>query len=418
METLAVKLPQSGHYIVAVSGGVDSVALLHLLVHQPKQSLRLRIAHINHGLRPTAGRDERLVRDLAQTYHLPIDVVKLDLGQASEAEARRRRYDALFDIMTRHQARAIITAHHADDRAETGIINSLRGSQRRGQAATFERSRLVRPLLELHKDQLQRYAQDQGLVWFEDETNQDTSIARNYIRRYWLSDPSTTEAVNSLQAALEVVNQRIDRRLAQTYYQFYSDGRLELPRRFVAVEPWDQLAALLHYCFRQLEPDREFSRRQIGEAARFSKTAQTGAQFRLSSSLKLLVGYDTVAIVLGAGSTEEPIINVQLVPQTSLSFGRWRLSFGTYHQAGASSLTVPPGSYQVRTVHRGDRVRTTAGTKKLQDLMVDLKVPQALRAGWPVVVDQSDQILWLPKLFAHPDLQKSVVGFRLIAEEG
>lgn len=175
-------------YIVAVSGGVDSVVLLDMLVQGSLQDLALQkgdeliVAHFDHGIRPDSAADERFVQALAQTYNLTYEGRREELGKhASEAQARERRYAFLRDLADRHKAQ-IMTAHHQDDLIETIAINIERGTGWRG-LAVFTAPDIHRPLLGKTKAELYNYACAHGLEWVEDETNSTDAYLRNRLRR-------------------------------------------------------------------------------------------------------------------------------------------------------------------------------------------------------------------------------------------
>src|SRR5438270_2251525 len=111
-----------GRYVLAVSGGVDSMVLLDLLAKLP--GLELVVAHFNHGIRPESVNDEELVANRAKRLNLPLELGYASLGQgASEATARQARYQFLEAVQKKYKAKAIITAHHQDDWIETAVIN-------------------------------------------------------------------------------------------------------------------------------------------------------------------------------------------------------------------------------------------------------------------------------------------------------
>lgn len=171
-----------GKYIVAVSGGVDSVVLLHMLTKQP--SLRLTVAHYDHGIRGDSVEDRRFVQELAGAYGLPFVYHAGKLGASvSEAAARQARYNFLRRVRRITDAKAIITAHHQDDVLETIILNLLRGTGRRGLSSLGSTGEIQRPLLGMSKKEVLRYADREGLRWREDSTNADERYLRNYIRR-------------------------------------------------------------------------------------------------------------------------------------------------------------------------------------------------------------------------------------------
>lgn len=175
-----------GKYVVAVSGGVDSMVLLDLLRARPK--LELIVAHFDHGIRKESARDRKLVQRIAKSYNLPFFYAEGNLGaKAGEALAREARYAFLRKIQAEQGAEAIITAHHQDDMLETAIMNLLRGTGRRGLSSLKSREGLIRPLLDWTKKDVREYAEEHDLVWAEDATNDDERYLRNYIRHNILS---------------------------------------------------------------------------------------------------------------------------------------------------------------------------------------------------------------------------------------
>jgi tRNA(Ile)-lysidine synthase len=171
-----------GKYIVAVSGGVDSVALLDLL--SKMEQLELVVAHFNHGIREEAKRDEVFVRNLAKGLGISFEVGYGQLGAiASEDKARKARYVFLNETKEKHEAIAIITAHHQDDLFETAVINILRGTGPRGLVAIAANREIVRPLLGVSKKEILDYAAKERLPWVEDKSNQDRRYLRNNVRQ-------------------------------------------------------------------------------------------------------------------------------------------------------------------------------------------------------------------------------------------
>ena len=175
---------QNNHtYIMAISGGVDSIVLLDLAVMQCPDNCNLIVAHVDHGIRPTSNDDANLVRQSADKYNLKFELLEAQLGShTSEAKARLVRYKFLRQLKEKYKATAIITAHHQDDFLETVILNFHRGCNRRGLTSLRSKTDLLRPMLSLSKKQIIDYAQAQQLSWIEDFSNNDLTYLRNYIR--------------------------------------------------------------------------------------------------------------------------------------------------------------------------------------------------------------------------------------------
>lgn len=175
--------------LCALSGGADSVVLLHLLLaaKEPLSLGEIAVLHVNHGLRgDAADRDEAFCQSLCARWNVPFTAVKADVpaavaetGESVEQAARRLRYEALFS----EASGAVVTAHTASDNAETVLLHLTRGSGLHGLCGILpKRDNLVRPLLFATRTDVEAYAAENGLEYVTDETNDDTAYSRNRIR--------------------------------------------------------------------------------------------------------------------------------------------------------------------------------------------------------------------------------------------
>lgn len=168
---------------LGLSGGLDSVALLDILVQlsAPLQ-FQLDAIHVNHHLNPNASGWADFCARLCQDYAIPLKIADVTIepdGHSLEASARNARHA----VLARSDADFIVLAHHLDDQAETLLLQLMRGSGVAGTSAMGEyRHRLLRPLLELPRSTLERYANQRRLTWVEDESNLDTRFDRNFLR--------------------------------------------------------------------------------------------------------------------------------------------------------------------------------------------------------------------------------------------
>lgn len=175
---------QGKRVAVGLSGGVDSVVLLHVL---SQRKLSLGAIHVNHGLSPNADAWAAFCRKLCKRLGVPLTVRRVKVvrrGKGLEAAAR----DARYSVFSKIKADCIVLAHHLDDQAETVLMNLLRGAGRRGASgmpreSQFRTKTLLRPLLEVPRAAIVAYAREHDLEWIEDESNADESLTRNFVRR-------------------------------------------------------------------------------------------------------------------------------------------------------------------------------------------------------------------------------------------
>jgi tRNA(Ile)-lysidine synthase len=175
--------------LLGLSGGVDSVVLLHLLAQlSPSFSWRLSALHVHHGISPHAASWAAFCSDLCAKYSIPLQVEHVDINplraMGIEAAARQLRHAAL----ARQKVDFIALAHHRDDQAETILLQLLRGAGVRGASAMpmlkvrQGAPSLLRPLLDVERSELEAYAREHGLEWVEDDSNEDVSYPRNFLR--------------------------------------------------------------------------------------------------------------------------------------------------------------------------------------------------------------------------------------------
>lgn len=277
-------------YIVAVSGGVDSVVLLDKLVK--RGGVRLIVAHFDHGIREDSADDARFVGELAAQYELAFETRREELGAgASEALARERRYSFLREVAARYDQAAIVTAHHADDVIETIAINLRRGTGWRGLAVLD--SDLVRPLLHVSKRALIDYARRHELTWHEDSTNQDPTYLRNELRgriAKQLSDDDALQLRALWQTQLE-----LKRLIDQEAERLLADSANNYSRHFfTSIDKVSALELLRAICQREIGCSPTIPQRE--RALHAIKTLQPGKVHEVGDRIRLICRLRTFSI--------------------------------------------------------------------------------------------------------------------------
>lgn len=283
-----------GTYVVAVSGGVDSIVLLDMLAK--KSGLKLVVAHFDHGIRPDSHLDREFVQQKAKKLGLAFVFDDGRLGaNASEAAARDARYRFLRKVLRAVAGTAIITAHHQDDVIETAIINVLRGTGRKGLSALKNQPDILRPLLGWSKSQIKDYAGKNGLAWREDPTNQDTKLLRNYVRLQIVPRLSATQREDLLEhiEKLTVLNPRIEE-ILKSEMKIDKNGHLD--RGWFITLPHDVASEIMAAWLRK-EGIRDFDRKKIETLLAAGKTLSLGKRVDADRNTWLEVGKTTLALI-------------------------------------------------------------------------------------------------------------------------
>lgn len=414
---------------VAVSGGADSVALLCALAElAPDADWVLAGAiHVNHGLRgEAAASDAAFCLRLGDRLGVPVEVVLVDVrermgttGQSLESAARDLRYAALAEAAVRLRATVVATGHTRDDQAETVLLRLLRGTSIRGVSGIRARRGVIaRPLLDRRRTEVEKYLADRGESFQVDASNTDERIPRNRLRhtlmpvleRDWPGSASALARFAELAADDDAWLGQQARQAGQDVVRGgpagveLDRGRLRtLPRALARRVVRDAIeAAGGHASFRDVEAILRLGR---GDASGRILTLR-GLRVRREAGAMVLEPAGTPG---GAAAPlsymrglpvpgETTIPETGVVISTSVHMGpvqpELRRSAGPVVALQSDRLVLP---LTVRSRRPGDRLRPAGapGTRKLQDLLVDRKIPCGERDRVPIVVDGTGQIVWV-----------------------
>jgi len=404
------------HLLVAVSAGPDSTALLAALAEvAPARQLQLTAAHVDHRLR---GRESDADRDAAQelAWQLGIPFVvreaAVDPGAGVEARARRARYRALAAMARDVGAARIVTGHTRDDQVETILLRLLRGAGRRGLAGMRPvRGRLFRPLLSATRTDVRRFLAARGLGFAIDRTNADLRLVRNRVRRVlvpWLEaelNPRLGPALASLAERLADEDELLD---ALTRTRARSLGVGETMSVAVADEP-RALARRLVRAWLQRGSRREPTAEHVERVLALADGTARGT-VAVPGPARVVRERDVLVRRAGRAATPRPF-RLPIAPGGTVEHpaGRWTLALrpprarrrGEERAAPARALfdaDALPAELVVRPPTPGDRIALLGGgTRKLQDVLVDARVPREARAEIAVLAT-ADEILWVAGL--------------------
>jgi tRNA(Ile)-lysidine synthase len=404
--------------LAAVSGGADSVALLHLLVGLAEAwRLRLHVLHVDHQLRIDSSRDADFVRELGTRLGVPVDVatVTVDSRGSLEAEARAVRYAALEAGAARVGAHRVALGHTADDQAETVLMRFLEGAGVRGLAGIPPvRGPFIRPLIDLHRAALQAELRRTALPWVEDPTNRDPKFLRNRIRHELLPlladsySPQIARTLTRVSALARDTVAALDRTAEIELERLgaFGAGGVTLPLPSLRALPRQVAAEVLRRAAERLGGRaslRAWSHRGLKRTLALPPPRRPfklgGVTIEVSGALARLALAPLPALAerpVGVpGRTELPEIGLALEARL----------------VGAEAYTVPrdparvafdadelPGPLTVRAPRRGERFVPFGGAeRRLKTLLIDAKVPRWDRGRVPVV-EAGGVIVWVGNL--------------------
>ncbi|SRR5579883_373818 len=409
--------------LVAVSGGPDSLALLHVLrSFRDSQKYTLIAAHVNHQLREEAGKDEDLVRSYCTEWNIPLEVKRVDTRSVArsskkgiEEAARIERYSFFKELVGRYNVQYVLTAHTANDQAETVILNMIRGAGVRGLAGIppkrkFGEAMLVRPWLNVTREQICEYIEEHGLQPAHDVSNEELTYQRNRIRHRVLPVLREVYPDRSPVRSLSQLAQRMSE--LSRFLRILTEEKLEMLRRNKGLS----LPALKNIRGFLLH---DLIEAWIGETGNHYKltdreTARIGAFFdskstsmELRHSLHLRKEGDTLLLESsGNGDYFQPIL---LAPKKNVSIPAGTITMrlldsvkiekdpskATFDRAciALESLIVRPWQPKDRMVPFGLKGKT----KLVSDLLNEAGIHGNKKKKWPVVVDTNDNsIIWVP----------------------
>lgn len=371
--------------LVACSGGVDSMVLLHALV---AENLHPEVLHVNYQLRGNdSDADEMLVRQTAEelglnvhVHHCPVALTK-QKGVNLQSAARDFRRELFREWISRSEQHAVVLAHHLDDQVETFFLQYFRGSGLFGLGGMHsEKNGIIRPFLEVPKSALIAYATENGIAWREDQSNQSSNYLRNVFRNTLLpalkqEHPQLAEHCRIIMGHLRELQQTVREETAAAVNQW--NEQQQLP-----VTTWQQFTSEQALAFayglgwpawtverlNQLAAGPDGKRIEIGKVTLYKEAGH----FRTVSASEI--------------HWEFKIEEIGILPKV------WNK-----HALYLDAAVIDPTKLEYRSWQQGDRIRSLGmkGSQLVSDVLKDAGVPLSRREQYPVLVYDTE-ILWIP----------------------
>ncbi|HNZ50419.1 MAG TPA: tRNA lysidine(34) synthetase TilS [Bacilli bacterium] len=387
--------------VVAVSTGLDSMVLLSsLLSWRQKEHFKIIVAHFNHHERAQSKEEQEFIEQFCQQQKITCFIGHLKLRDRGnfQALARKRRYAFFKQVCESTKADYLLLAHHADDNVETIMMRLLRGSNLLGYAGMeavlpFHNSTLLRPFLEITKQALVDYAKQTAIKFFEDTSNQEDYYTRNRLRHHLLpmlqaEQPQYVEKFkafsDTLKGAQAVISDQVKRFVREQCTVIENETSFS-KTAFLSLSKYLQTEVLFHL-FKALD----LSKAQITSIIDGLVAPEPNWEMTLKGKLQIRREYEQIRIAPPVLKWEGQVVISRL---------------GTTKINDKYSVNVKPGEEKnlindqeiwynshklpvlIRSRRPGDKIKLAGGTKKVSDLLIDLKVPKQKR----------DQILILEK---------------------
>ena len=412
--------------VVAVSGGVDSMVLLHSLSKVKEPSQQIIVAHFMHHLRPEGQQEKELVQQACTKYGFIFEEGHWQESPQThiESRARKARYEFFQQIYDRYEGQALLTGHHLNDDVETFLMRLVRGSSLKGlqgiQRISYRRSMcIIRPLLTISKETLYRYAIKHAVPYLEDRSNKTRDYYRNRVRLDWLPllMKENTKAIDHINQHQQMITRLYNvtmetfKKWAQSNVAYYNHHwQIDL----ASWPHWsiDQQVLYMELLF------EEYLRPTVGAyhhrlLDQLIDNLRRGHSFQLTINKRwhLQYAYHQLVITQKTSNKKDEREYPLLLNEWTLLPTGDKIGFFELHQQnqlGEKSIQVPvklPSDQldllKIRTRRPGDWIRLQIGTKKIRKkiarLQMDLKIsPFEREDHWLVVFKGESEVIWYP----------------------
>jgi tRNA(Ile)-lysidine synthase len=416
--------------LVGVSGGPDSLALLHFLwKRQERYQLKLIVSHVDHMFRgDESEREARFVQSFCEERNIPITVHSINVplymeetGLSSQVAARECRYSFFQETMRRENLHYLMLGHHGDDQIETVIMRLTRGSSGKARVGIpfsrpFDTGTLLRPFLCVSKQEVEEYCQINRLEPRRDPSNDSNKYSRNRFRHTILpflkgENPRVHEHFQRFSEEMEETERYMEELANQQLpkvMKLQSEKKIIVDIQILCSMPMPLQRRVIKLILNYLYKHQPASLAAVHIEQIFSliNNPHPSGMIDLPDKLKVARSYGELEFQFQHSIPKDVSYEIELtVGKTLLPTGdfiTWEYVDKEIEYTNINQLLLPfPCSglpLKVRTRREGDKMRVKGmkGTKKIKDIFIDKKLPILERNRWPLVTDSNDHIIWIP----------------------
>ncbi len=426
-------IPAGSHILVAVSGGADSVALLYVLNAQAKsRRWRLTVAHLEHGIRGKSSRDDAaFVGVLTKSLKIPCVIGHAKVPELAQREglslemaARQARYAFLVRTARRVGATLIATAHTADDQVETLLLKFLRGAGRGGLSGIsplteIKGIRVVHPMLGVARSDIEAFLRARQCSWREDESNADTAFLRNRVRHQLLPllerdfNPGLRQTLQRTQDVLVAEDEWLDDLARGILKECMAEGISLRGDRLRTFPLAARRRVIRLWLFGKGVPEEGLAFEAVSRVNRLVGRVTGSGSAELTGGWKVNLHYGCLSVEAPVKTAKIPLrVKVKfpgktVIPNWGVTLNT-ALGSGVVKEKGAGPGKLPAKAslnatlwakrdLWLRSWNEGDRMIPfgMTGSRKIQDILVDAKIPRADRKRVPVL-ECEGEIIWIP----------------------
>ena len=394
--------------ILALSGGPDSMCLLNLLLSLNKNVIAL---HINHNTRSSCDSEYEFLKKYAKEKDFTLEYFKIEKyskKRFTEEEARDIRYKKLKEIATKYNAKKVLTAHHADDLTETILMRLLRGSTIGGYAgikrkSTWDEIDILRPLLLVTKDEIYVYLKSKNIPYVEDETNAEDITLRNRIRHHILPlikeyEPNYAKKIFNMNRTLTNAETFIKLELDKIKKDTINDNQINISK-FANLDDVEQeflLESYLHDIYKDNLKRVSHKHQEILKKLLLSN--KNSLEYDFPNDYKFFKTNNLAYIIKETNQKQEKTLvteyNVLANNHILKKVDNYTEKSNNEIHLNSKEIALPLHIVK-REVGMRMQVKNLSGTKKVNDILIDCKIPKEQKDLVPIMVDSKGNVLWI-----------------------
>lgn len=395
--------------VLALSGGVDSMVLFHILRNL---NLNVVIAHINHNKREESFNEFEEIKLIAEYHNVPFEGIVLDknLNGNFHDESRKRRLNFFYDTAKKYHSNKIVLGHHVDDQLETVLMRLVRGTSFSGYAGIKEERAykdvtLVRPLLNVSKTDILEYAKDHNVTYFQDQSNTDPMYTRNRFRSEIIpllkeENPNIEKQINQFTSYIEMADEFIKNKRDEFLGQYYVENKVNLIE-FNKLETILKIKVIKFIINSKTFDTVEVSYQQYEDLIEILSNDNPNTKYNLAKGYILVKAYDEFYIEM---STDKESVSLEIN-----AFGEYIVNNKVRYIFSNEKLALNNSEnieiwyndsvfpLYLRNRENGDKMTLQIGTKKVKDILIDQKIPSMEREAL-ILLASRDKVLWIPKI--------------------